>query len=167
MENQRLRIGELAVRSGVSAGTIRYYERIGLMPKAMRTTAGYRQYSEPAIERVRLVQNALHFGFSLKQVAAFLGVRQAGGAPCKNVRAAGAQILEAIEPQIAELTESRESVRETLKLWDRRLSQTPEGRPARLLEALPAGEVQPLAKRRRLVGRKSGRPESPNRDRQD
>lgn len=138
------------------------------MPKAARTPAGYREYNESAIDRVRLVRNALRFGFSLKQVAAFLGVRHAGGAPCRNVRAAGARILEAIERQIAELTVARESVRETLKLWDWRLSQTPEGRPARLLEALPTGEGQLPVGRRRLVGRKSGQPiETPNVDRQD
>ena len=65
MGNQRLRIGELAERSGVSADTIRYYERIGLMSKAARTSAGYRESSESAIDRVRLVQNALRFGFTL------------------------------------------------------------------------------------------------------
>jgi DNA-binding transcriptional MerR regulator len=168
MENQRLRIGELAERSGVSADTIRYYERIGLMPKVARTPTGYREYGESAIDRVRLVQNALRFGFSLKQVVEFLGVRQAGGAPCKNVRAAGAKILEAIERQIAELTLSRESVKETLKLWDWRLSQTPEGRLARLLEALPTSEGQSPLGRCRLVGRKSGqRTGSPKLDRQD
>ncbi len=167
MENQRLRIGELAERSGVSADTVRYYERIGLMPKAARTPAGYREYSESAIDRVRLVQKALRFGFSLKQVTAFLGVRRAGGAPCKNVRAAGALILEAIERQIAELTVSRESVKKTLKLWDWQLSQTPEGRPALLLEALPAGKGQSPVGRRSLVGRRSGQPtesRSPDRE---
>jgi MerR family transcriptional regulator, copper efflux regulator len=167
MENQRLRIGELAERCAVSADTIRYYERIGLMPKAARTPAGYREYGESAINQVRLVQNALHFGFSLKQVAAFLGVRRAGGAPCKNVRAAGAKILDAIERQIAELIVSRESIRETLKIWDLRLSQTPEGRQAHLLEALPTGRVQPPPGRSRLFRRKSQQPtESPNLDRQ-
>ena len=124
----------------MSAETIRYYERIGLMPKAARTSNGYREYHESAIQRVSLVQNAIRFGFSLKQVAAFLGVRQAGGAPCKNVRAAGAQVLEAIERQIAELTVARESIKETLELWDQRLGQTPAGQPAHLLEALPARE---------------------------
>lgn len=150
-----MRIGELAERSGVSADTIRYYERIGLMPMAARTCAGYREYGASSIDRVRLVQNALCFGFSLKQVATFLGVRQAGGVPCKNVRAAGAQILQAIEHKIEELTVSRESVKQTLQLWDRRLSETPEGRPAHLLEALPPGARQSTVGRR-LVGRRSG-----------
>ena len=132
-----MRIGELAKLSGVSADTIRYYERIALMPKAARTPAGYRDYGESSIDRVRLVQNALRFGFSLKQLGAFLGVRQAGGAPCKSVRAAGTAILEAIEIQIAALTASRDSIQQTLKNWDQRLSETPDGRPAHLLEALP------------------------------
>ncbi|MDP8979354.1 MAG: MerR family DNA-binding transcriptional regulator [Acidobacteriota bacterium] len=149
---QRLRIGQLAQRSGVSADTIRYYERIGLMPKAARNAAGYRVYSESAKDRVRLVQNALRFGFSLKQVGAFLGVRQAGGAPCRNVRAAGAEILAAIEERIAELMASRESIKETLEQWDRRLSQTPKGRPAHLLEGLGASEgLTPRGLRGRLV----------------
>src|SRR5712692_8271326 len=152
MEHQGLQIGQLAKRSSVSADTIRYYERIGLMPKPARTPGGYRVYSESAIERVRLLQNALRFGFSLKQLGAFLGVRHAGGAPCKNVRAAGAQILQAIEHQIVELTASRESIKETLELWDRRLSQTPEGRPAHLLEVLPTLEMQSRGGRRPLIG---------------
>jgi len=155
VEQQRLRIGQLAKRSGVSADTIRYYERIGLMPKPARTSAGYREYSESAGDRVRLVQNALRFGFSLKQIGGFLGVREAGGAPCKQVRAAGTQILEAIEHQIAELTASRESIKETLRLWDGRLSHTSEGRPARLLEALPTGEPRSPLGRRLLRGKRS------------
>ena len=133
-----MRIGELAKLSGVSADTIRYYERIGLLPQAARTPSGYRDYGESSVHRVRLVQNSLRFGFSLKQVGAFLGVRQAGGAPCRNVRAAGSAILEAIEMQIAALTASRDSIRETLTSWDQRLAEIPEGRPAHLLEALPA-----------------------------
>jgi DNA-binding transcriptional MerR regulator len=165
MEDRRLRIGELAERCGVSADTIRYYERIGLMPKAARTPAGYREYGESAIGQVRLVRNALHFGFSLKQVTAFLGVRRAGGAPCRNVHAAGVNILEAIECRIAELTESRETIRQTLELWDLRLSQTPEGRQARLLDSLPEGRVQSPIGRNRMVGKRSGQPtekRSPN-----
>jgi DNA-binding transcriptional MerR regulator len=145
-----IRIGQLAERSGVSADTIRYYERIGLMPKPARNAAGYREYSESAKDRVRLVQNALRFGFSLKQVGAFLGVRQAGATPCRNVRAAGAEILDAIEQRISELMASRESIKETLEQWDLRLAQTPEGRPAHLLEGLGAMPRERWTLRRRV-----------------
>ena len=141
----------LAERTSVSADTIRYYEKIGLMPKPARTCAGYQEYGESAIGPGTPVQNALRFGFSLKQLGVFLGVRQSGGAPCGDVRAAGARILEAIDRQIAELVASRESVKETLKIWDERLSQTPAGRPAQLLDALPEVAAEP----RRLVGKRT------------
>jgi DNA-binding transcriptional MerR regulator len=112
------------------------------MAKPARTRAGYRVYRESVVDRVRLIQNGLGFGFSLKQLGVFLGVRAAGGAPCKHVRAVGAQVPEAIEGRIAQLIASREVIRETLAAWDKRLSQTPEGQPAYLLETLPTAEGQ-------------------------
>jgi len=57
-----------------------------------------------------------------------------------------------IDRQIAELTALRESIKETLELRDRRLSQTPEGRPAHLLEALPTAMMQPPLGRRLPAG---------------
>jgi DNA-binding transcriptional MerR regulator len=147
MDRQALRIGQVAKRSGVSADTIRYYERISLMPKASRSPNGYREYGDSAIDRVRLVQNALRFGFSLKQLRSFLHARQVGGAPCKDVRLAGAEILSAVERRIAELNASRNAIRQTLKQWDQRLTRTREGQAARLLEMLPAGLGRPTARR--------------------
>ena len=60
------RIGEAAAHAGVSPDTLRYYERRGALPKAARTSAGYRVYSEEAVVRVQFARNALRFGFSLK-----------------------------------------------------------------------------------------------------
>jgi DNA-binding transcriptional MerR regulator len=131
-----MRIGQLAERTGVSADTIRHYERMELLPKAARTPAGYRQYGDSAVDRVRLVRNALRFGFSLKETAAFLRVRQAGGAPCRNVRAAGGRILEEIDRQMLELAATRKWMQAALTEWDQRLAQTPAGHPAHLLETL-------------------------------
>src|SRR5471032_1422807 len=56
-----LRIGELARRTGVSADTIRHYERLGLLPTPARTRAGYRQHSPSIVERVQLVRHGLRF----------------------------------------------------------------------------------------------------------
>ena len=80
--------------------------------------------------------NAQRFGFSLREIAGFLRVRDTGGAPCRTVRAAAEQMLEAIDRQIAELGARREEMRKTLRGWDRRLKQTPAGTPGRLLENL-------------------------------
>lgn len=132
-----LRIGEIAGRAGVSCDTVRHYERLGLLPRAIRTASGYRQYSESAVDRIRLVRCAVRFGFSLKQIAGFLRVRDNGGAPCHQVRDAGVRMLEAADREIAELVATREAMRQTLAAWDDRIARTPEGRPARLLDAIP------------------------------
>ena len=133
---QLLTIGEVARRGNVTVDTVRYYERLGLLPRAARTPAGYRQYPEAVIQRLALVRHAQRFGFSLADIAGFLRVRDAGGRPCRAVRSAGERLLAAVDAQIAELQTARARMRETLDQWDARLARTPSNRPARLLETL-------------------------------
>jgi DNA-binding transcriptional MerR regulator len=129
-------IGKTAALAGVSVDTIRYYERLGLLQKAARTRAGYRVFPAAVINRLTLVRNAQQFGFSLREIAGFLRVRDAGGAPCRTVRAAAEQMLEAIDQQIADLAARREEMRKTLRVWDQRLRHTAAGTQGRLLERL-------------------------------
>jgi DNA-binding transcriptional MerR regulator len=131
-----LRIGQLASRTGVSPDTIRLYERMGLLQKTPRTSGGYRLFPTDSIERVRLIRDAVRVGFSLRQLSTFLKARRAGGAPCHDVRDAAADILEAIDKQIADLTSTREAIRAMLDDWDSRLAATSPGRPAHLLDSL-------------------------------
>ena len=131
-----LTIGKVAGLAAVSPDTIRYYERLGLLPKPSRTRAGYRQYSDGVVNRLTLVWNAQRFGFSLREIAGFLRIREAGGKPCRDVRAAAHRMLAAIDQQIDALVETRREMRMTLRTWDRKLSRTPADRPARLLETL-------------------------------
>jgi len=138
-----LRIGQVAQRAGVSADTIRYYERLGLLPKPQRTPAGYREYPEAILNRIALVRNAMRFGFSLLEIRGFFRMREAGGKPCHQVRQAAQTILDRVDQQIAELTSTRETMRETLVTWDARLARTPPRDNARLLEALPADNRRP------------------------
>ena len=53
-----LRVGELAAAVGVTADTVRYYERVGLLPSPARTSAGYRAYGDGAVDRMRFIQGA-------------------------------------------------------------------------------------------------------------
>jgi DNA-binding transcriptional MerR regulator len=117
----------------VSVDTIRYYERVGLLPPPPRSHAGYRRYSDDAVARIVFVRSAARFGFALKELAGFLRARQQGRPPCRSVRAAGERLLQDLDRRIAELQTARATMAATLAEWDVRLAA---GEPARLLETL-------------------------------
>ena len=134
-----MRSGELARRTGVSADTLRHYERLGLLPRPPRTHGGYRDYPAQALERVHLIRRALSAGFSLTELATLLTMRGRGEIPCQKARAMGQAKLHQIKQQMKELLVMRKQLESILKDWDSRLARTQKGQPARLLEALPNG----------------------------
>ena len=136
-EGGPLRSGELARISGVSADTLRHYERKGLL-KPRRAPNGYREYPRHSVERVRLIRSALAIGFKLDELESILKTRDAGGAPCRHVRELAAAKLDEIETLVRELTTMRDEMRELIKDWDRRLESVEADEPARLLETLAA-----------------------------
>jgi DNA-binding transcriptional MerR regulator len=140
-------IGEAAARAGVSADTLRYYERQGVLSPS-RTSAGYRMYSDETIARIRLVKNAVSFGFAVKQLAVFLTACDGGHPPCQKVRHAGTELLADMERRIAEMTTARDEMRSLLTRWDRALDVTPNGAPARLLVSIPASRSKATLRRR-------------------
>lgn len=152
-----MRIGALATAAGVSVDTIRYYERLGLLPRAARTPGGYREFPDGAVTRLAVIRNAVRFGFPLKEVARFLKVRDAGGAPCDQVRAFGQHLLAEMDEKIAELVATRKSMDATLRDWDRRLARAGAGRRAHLLEAVPAEDAFSPRRRTNLNRRRNSR----------
>ena len=130
-----LRAGEAARLAGVSADTLRHYERKGLL-KPCRAPNGYREYPRQTIDRVRLIRGALAIGFKLDDLERIFKVRDAGGAPCRQVRELAAAKLDELESLVRDLTDVRDAMRTLIKDWDRRLNSAPENEPARLLETL-------------------------------
>lgn len=128
--------GELADLAGVSRDTLRHYERKGVLPRPLRGHNAYRQYPPEALQRVQLVRRALSVGFTLDELAKVLKVRDAGGAPCEEVRKLAAQKLLSVQDQLLELTKLRDDLQETLKDWDTRLAHRTNGKRANLLESL-------------------------------
>jgi DNA-binding transcriptional MerR regulator len=137
-ERRRWHSGELAKLAGVSPDTLRLYERRGVLPKAPRSSNGYRSYPPEALERVHLVRAALSIGFTLDELAGILGRRDAGGAPCAQVRDLAREKLRNLEEHLRRLIELRDRLRKVLKQWDVALESTPPTERARLLEALAA-----------------------------
>ena len=136
-ESGSWRIGELAKTTGVSTDTLRHYERKGVL-RAQRSSNGYRQYPENAVERVRMIRQALAVGFTLDELCTIFKVFDGGGAPCQQVRTLAARKLAEVESHLQEVTTLRDDLRAALKDWDNRLAKTALGKPAGLLKALAA-----------------------------
>ena len=144
------RIGDLAARAGVSADTIRHYERTRLLPMAPRDASGYRRFSPAALQRVLVIQCALDAGFTLNDLRRVLGVRDAGGAPCREVYAIAERRLEELRAQIENLQALESSLRSTLGEWRRRLDGRTPGARAGLLDSFAekAGDARRLGRAR-------------------
>ena len=134
--NGALSSGELAGLAGVSRDTLRHYERKGVLPRPLRGHNGYRHYPPEALQRVQMVRRALSVGFTLDELAKVLKVRDAGGAPCEEVRRLATQKLVNVQDQLRELTTLRDDLQRILGDWDQRLARLAVGKRANLLESL-------------------------------
>lgn len=81
-----LTIGKIASLSKVSADTLRYYEREGLISPAAKSNGGYRLYDREAVRRVRFIKEAQHCGFTLTEIRQLLALRASDAACCRDVR---------------------------------------------------------------------------------
>jgi MerR family transcriptional regulator, copper efflux regulator len=83
---QSVTIGKLAKDVGIGAGTLRYYEQLGLLPPAQRTASGYRVYGAAAARRLRFIRRAQALGFSLEEVAELLALSDNPHAHARDVK---------------------------------------------------------------------------------
>src|SRR5215213_2983616 len=106
MENGGLMIGELAKLAGVTAETIRYYERERVIPRPKRTgTGNYRRYEQRDADRLRFVERARDLGFSLDDVRELLALAESTPSkPCNNVDEIARAHIAAVDEKIARLT---------------------------------------------------------------
>ena len=70
------RIGDVTRLLGISADTLRYYEKIGLLPAIGRTASGIRRYDERDLSRLRFIRRAQKMRFRLKEIAELLNMRE-------------------------------------------------------------------------------------------
>jgi MerR family Zn(II)-responsive transcriptional regulator of zntA len=79
-------ISKIATLSAITADTLRYYEKEGLITPASKTAAGYRLYNDDAVRRVRFIKHAQHCGFTLSDVKELLTLKHTDSACCEDVR---------------------------------------------------------------------------------
>jgi MerR family transcriptional regulator, mercuric resistance operon regulatory protein len=99
-----IQIGEFARRSGCNVETVRYYERIGLIPAPARTAGGYRLYETADVRRLMFVRRARELGFTLEEVRTLMALSTHNvRAACAEVRELAANHLAQVRAKIAEL----------------------------------------------------------------
>ena len=109
-----LTVSKLADRAGTSADTLRYYERIGLLPEPDRSPSGYRLYEEDAVERVHFIKRAQRFGLRLEEIAQLMDIRERGLCPCGHTRKLLVERAAALDEEMAALARLREEIRQML-----------------------------------------------------
>ena len=98
-----LSIGELARRTGVHIETIRYFEKVGLLENAGRTSGGHRVYAEQHVRALRFVKRARELGFTQDEVRAILKLGGPGEACCDEVREIAGRHLGQVRGKLADL----------------------------------------------------------------
>jgi DNA-binding transcriptional MerR regulator len=103
MDGERLTIGDLAKATATKVETVRYYERIGLLPAPARTSGNYRAYGPDHLGRLSFVRRARDLGFSIEQVRELLGLADDLERPYEAVDAIAREHLREVERKIADL----------------------------------------------------------------
>ncbi|TDJ33093.1 MAG: heavy metal-responsive transcriptional regulator [Gammaproteobacteria bacterium] len=110
------RIGEVTEKVGISADTLRYYEKIKLLPSINRTDSGIRVYEDTDISRLRFIQRAQKMRFRLKEIGALLSMREDPQHAREEVRLLTRKKLDEIEKHLGELQYLRNELQLLLNL---------------------------------------------------
>ena len=124
MHPPKLRIGEIAHRAGVSVDTIRYYEKVKLLPRAQRSGSRYRLFGVEAIDHVRFIRQAQDIGFSLNEIRILTG---GGGADeCRQTRELLRSKLEVTNQRIRALAAFKRTLSRHLQACEDELARRGE-----------------------------------------
>jgi DNA-binding transcriptional MerR regulator len=109
-----LTIGQLGRATDTKIETIRYYEKIGLLPAPRRTAGNYRSYAAEHLQRLGFIRRTRELGFSIEEVRELLELAAQGERPCEEVDQLVARHLETTERKIEALRRLRRELRDTL-----------------------------------------------------
>lgn len=107
-------IGNLAKATGTKVETVRFYEKMGLLPQPARTQSNYRIYETVHLERLSFIRRARELGFPLDQVRELLGLADQTDRSCAEVDGIARQHLDEVERKIADLAAMRDELAEVL-----------------------------------------------------
>lgn len=105
-----MKIGELARAVGAKIETIRYYERIGLLPEPDRTAANYRSYGEPHRARLAFIRHSRELGFTIDEIRSLLDLADDPSRDCAEADRIATGHLDQVEAKIAQLETLRDEL---------------------------------------------------------
>lgn len=117
MGGETIAIGELSRQTGCNIETIRYYERIGLTPKAGRR-GRYRCYDADDVRRLSFIRRARELGFTLEEISALIGIAAAGEVSCADARGIAAAHLASVRTRLVDLRRMEEVLHEAVRACD-------------------------------------------------
>lgn len=109
-------IGQLAKEAQVKTDTIRFYEKVGLMPKPLYTEGGYRHYAMEDLKRLKFIIRAKEMGFTLAEVKELLAIKISSKDTCEAVYAQSRSKIKAINQKINELKKMQKALEQLMKL---------------------------------------------------
>jgi MerR family mercuric resistance operon transcriptional regulator len=109
-----MKIGEAAAGSGCHIETIRYYERVGLLPRPARTDSGYRHYTAAEVQRLRFITRGRDLGFGLDEIRSLLSLADDATLSCGEVDQLARHHLGEIRERIRELTRMAKELERTI-----------------------------------------------------
>jgi DNA-binding transcriptional MerR regulator len=107
VEGPAMSVATLASRVGVGRDTIRYYERVGLLPEPPRTTGDHRRYPPSSVDRLRFIQGCQRLGLRLDEIRDLLEVRDTGTCACHPAEALLRRRLGELDEEIRRLERLR------------------------------------------------------------
>ena len=110
-ESNQIGIGELARATGAKVVTVRYYEKIGLLPPPSRSSTNYRSYSGRDLIRLRFIRRCRNLGFTLDQIRELLRLSSDSEHDCTEVDRIAAAHLVNVEQKIADLNQLSKQLR--------------------------------------------------------
>ncbi|MEX2489628.1 MAG: helix-turn-helix domain-containing protein [Pseudomonadales bacterium] len=106
--------GQLAARTGCNPETIRYYEKIGLVPEPRRSGAGYRLYDETYERRLRFIMRGRELGFPVEDLRELLDLVDRRAVSCRDVEKLGEAQLKSVRDKIDDLKQIEKVLKDTV-----------------------------------------------------
>jgi len=127
------KVGEIAEKVDVNVETLRYYEKIKLMPKPKRKESRYRVYDENDLKRLLFIKRAKELGFTLKEIKELFGLRIDSEAKCGDVKHLTEHKLNDVDNKIKDLKKIRSVL---VKLIDQCVNEEVSSDACPILESI-------------------------------